>query len=127
MNMFLRSFPEPLIGDVTSSIYRMSRVARVATAGGGGGARAPLETTPDILDLLGDSTLVNGYAIRRQNTKVDPYITLVTVLIDLHAKTLALYTGNPKSDPGPPASPPVKPDIVFDLTAAPSIAPFVVG
>jgi len=49
------------------------------------------------LDVLGDQGGSNGgepdvYCLHRCNSDVDPYVTYVTVLIDLQRKTLAVYS-----------------------------------
>ena len=96
----------PPIGDVTSSVYRLARVATLAS---GGRPAGPLETAADIVAVLADQGAVNGYAIRRQNSRNDPYVTLCTALFDLRRGTDSVWTG----DPGAPDS--STPDLVVEL------------
>ena len=91
-NQYLHNDRQPHRGDYTSSIFRMARVATLSQR-----RSEDLDSLTFVLDVLGDQGGSNGgepdvYCLHRCNSDVDPYVTYVTVLIDLQRKTLAVYS-----------------------------------
>ena len=93
-NAYLHTDNPPL-GDYTSSIYRLARVSTLATRTG---RHAVTTNMYSILDVLGDNATF-PYCVFRCNTQEDPYITFLTLLIDLSDNaSLRIYTSQTSSE-----------------------------
>ena len=94
-NQYLHNDQQPHKGDFVSSIYRMARATTLSQR----------TTTTDlaatdlvaVLDVLGDQGGYNDgeqdlYCLHRCNSVVDPYVTYVTVLVDLKNQNMKVYS-----------------------------------
>ena len=86
----------PHSGDYISSMYRMARATTLATR-----KSTEHQNLPFVLDVLGDQggrTDNDVYCLHRCNNAADPYVTYVTVLIDLLTGVLKVYTNRTSGD-----------------------------
>ena len=92
-NAYLHTDKPPL-GDYISSIYRLARVSTLATRTG---PHAVTSNMYSILDVLGDNATF-PYCVFRCNTNEDPYVTFLTLLVDLSDNaSLRIYTSQTSS------------------------------
>ena len=95
-NQYLHT-DQPHYGDYISSMYRMARTTTLVTRL----TNAVDNNKGFILDVLGDQgggTTNDIYCIHRCNTQEDPYVTYVTVLVDLNEGMLSVYSNRTNSN-----------------------------
>ena len=90
-NAYLHNDRHARAGDYTSSIYRMARASTLTLR------PSRPQTIEGVLDVLGDDQGDARYCIYRCNTPLDPYVTYVTVLIDLVKARLSVYADKPSA------------------------------
>ena len=100
-NAYLHVDTYPQAGDYTSSVFRMARATTLSQKMKKKKKKKEQDVDLNwILDILSDQgggAEKDTYCLYRCNTQEDPYETYVTVLIDLVATTLTVYTNRTNS------------------------------